>query len=716
MKICMICFVMLLAMGSIAKGFVAEESYGQIHGVVLDAVTGKGIPNANVEIVGTTRGAATDSEGKFSIRQLGVGKMQIKASVMGYGARVIEVNLAAGKVMQVSIALESSIFLMEQVVVTATRSDKIMQDVPVVTELISRSEIDEKGAEDLSDILEERPGITIESNSSGGKTLRMNGIDGKNILILVDGIPLAGKVSDRHELNLLDSDKIERVEIVKGPGSALYGSEAMGGVINIITKGFLNDLQVTATARTGSNDLYSGNLNLSGNYAGIGFVLTADHNREGFGKSVSEIDIKSHSVTGFGAKLGYSHENLGMLQLFAETKKNRLDTESKVLSRGRLTSYDNSLHVENWNGYLRWNRKVLDSLELQLQGYANENFRSFESVRQNSTVAGTIDTTKERILGLKSDLKYILSSHLKLNLGYDVSQTRYEAARIKDQESHRNQGGVFAQIEGHPHKKIQVLAGGRYDKITDLDGHFSPRISAMYTILNDLKLRASWGGGFRAPSFIELYSNFTMPIPGRPLKVVGNKDLNPERSLGGNIGVEYFWNNSALMSATFYMNKFTDLIVDYQKSSAEFSYLNVEQATYRGIEFQSKISLLQNLSTTLSYNYTEVNYGNQDGALAPVTPHSGFVRLNLSFFDKKFKLSLRDQIFSKRDILLFDLQKNQFIKQEKEAYHLADATLTYDLNRSLLLRIGGINLMDYRNENYGPFIGRSFFAGMDFKW
>ena len=161
---------------------VSAESL-DIKGIVLDSKTGSVLPYANVTIEGTNRGAAANSKGEFIIKNVTAGEYTLHAKVIGYETGEQKTTVTAQFNPQIRFELNESYFQMDQVVITATRSEKLLQDVPVITEFISQTEIEEKGADDLAEAMEDRPGILVESNSSGGKILRMNGIDNKRILI-----------------------------------------------------------------------------------------------------------------------------------------------------------------------------------------------------------------------------------------------------------------------------------------------------------------------------------------------------------------------------------------------------------------------------------------------------------------------------------------------------------------------------------------------------
>jgi len=377
---------------------------------------------------------------------------------------------------------------------------------------------------------------------------------------------------------------------------------------------------------------------------------------------------------------------------------------------------DNDARIENINSSIVWNKGLSDRFNVLLTGYYTDNFRTYKSASQGSPRPASIDTTTDQLFGLKSDFTYFPAKRVKLDFGIDFSTNDYENERL-DAVQNRRQTGVFTQVETNLIKNFTFTLGGRYDKITDIDGHFSPRLSAMYSFNSDLKVRGSFGGGFRAPSFIELYSDFIIPIPGMPMKVQGNSGLKPEKSIGGNLGLEYFWDSFLLFNATYFHNQFEDMIVDYlaDPRNLTFSYLNVASATFQGIELQTRLYLLNNLTTTLSYNFTDINQkDNEDVAFSRISPHTASLRITYGLFKNKFKISLRDQFYSNRDILVVSgMGGGDYIKVKKDAYNEIDLTFSYRLNKLLSLRLGATNLTDYTDKNYGPYVGRRIFFGIN---
>ncbi len=692
-----------------------------IQGRVIDAATGEPLANTNITLPGTSLGAASDAAGKFVIENIPIDVYQVKASYIGYESSIRTVDLTKNRFPFLEFKLHDSFFLTEQVVVTATRTKKLMENVPVITEVITETEIKDLGAQNLAQALEDRPGISIEEGVAGGKSLRMGGVDGKYILVLIDGAPLAGKFNNRQQLDLINTSQVDHIEIVKGPGSALYGSEAMGGVINIVTRGFSDGFSLRAKAKAGSYDLYNGGVSLSSRYKALGYSLNMDFSRGGIDKNEVSINVTGTETGQIEGKLSYTGKNIGRLDGGVRYDSNEQNGEDPVFYTGTL--------AQRMDSYLNWHKEFSSKFEARVKGYGTNNERTYsETVRRSGHLA-RVDLTKESIIGLKTDATYHFCDYSRLNFGYDYSYDDFHSPRVLDGRNTRLQHGVFLQSESELlAKKLTFILGGRYDDISGIGSHTSPRVSVMYAFTPMFKVRASWGGGFRAPSFTDMYIDYYNTFIG--YSVVGNPDLEPEKSTGGSLGLEYFWNYSVLTNITLYHNSFRDMILDYSKAPGVLSYKNVDSAEFSNIELQSKFYLMKNLTATLSYNYTNAKNSSDIDALLNISPHQAALKLNWKA-GKYFRLSLRDNWYSERNVREFDRRIGRYLDDKlitQSAYHLLDATLTWKLSRHLFadakvqnsmwndlfrLRFGVTNLADYTDSLYGPWIGRRFFISLD---
>lgn len=703
----------LFTLLSLASLLFAQNRF-TIHGEVRDAATQKLLPGANILVESTGSGAVADASGSFQISLAAAGEYTITVRLLGYDTAAQKISVNSESTPRLHFALHENLFQMGQVVVTATRSEKLMQEVPVVTELVTRAEMLDRGAEDLAQALADRPGMVIEPNASGGKVVRMNGLDAKHVLILKDGIPVAGKVNSRVEMNLLDIDNVDHIEVVKGPGSALYGSEAMGGVINIISRGFSDKWQTRASLRSGSFALYSGEASLSGKLGGIGVAAGLDHQRGGIDKNEVNINITGMENSGGFAKAKWENRLLGTLQASLQHKQDNQESDDVDRLKRRV---DHETMVRRTGYSLNWDKTLTRRMAFKSTAFISDYFRTYSSLTPSAANAVTaIDTSKERLAGFRSDFFHQWGRHVLVDFGYDLTLDRFFSVRIKNREVTRDQHGFFAQAELKPSARLTLIAGGRYDHSTDLQGRVSPRLSAMWSFGAGSKLRAAWGSGFRAPNFIDMYTDYHNPY----VIVVGNPDLKPEQSQGYSLGIEHMWNERLLVNLTVSRNHFQDMIVDYTQvvgsrtTPSVLSYMNVASATFTGLELQTRLQFHPRLSATLGYNYTHLDGEGQSNVLNTVYPHTASLRLLYTARNNRLRITLRDQFYSGREIKPFDnLEAQDYATVHLRAIDLLDLSASYQLFPGLGVRGGVTNLRDLTNKEYGPWIGRRFSAGLE---
>jgi len=204
----------------------------KLNGKVIDKNTKEGIVNVNIYIPEIKVGAITNNDGVFSITFEQRNNLTLLISHIGYAKQSIIINDMKN---DITIVLEEIFYKMDDVVITGTRTEKKLSDSPILTEVINKDEIINSGTYTLGELLELRSGVSTVSAVSGGSIVNLMGMDSKYILVLKDGQPIVGKFDSRISLNQISLQSIKKVEIIKGANSSLYGSEAMGGVINLIS-------------------------------------------------------------------------------------------------------------------------------------------------------------------------------------------------------------------------------------------------------------------------------------------------------------------------------------------------------------------------------------------------------------------------------------------------------------------------------------------------
>ena len=212
----------------------AQQSTEHISGRVTDT-NGEPLPGATISIKGEETGAVTSVDGTYTLQLPGIGSYIITASYIGYQTEQKRITTEKGK--KVNFSLSEDQFDLGTVVVTGTRTPKLLKDAPIITRVITSDDIKKVNANNVADLLKtELPGIEFSFSMDQQTAINMQGFGGNSVLFLVDGERLAGETLNNVDYERLNLDNVERIEIVKGAASTLYGSSAIGGVINIITR------------------------------------------------------------------------------------------------------------------------------------------------------------------------------------------------------------------------------------------------------------------------------------------------------------------------------------------------------------------------------------------------------------------------------------------------------------------------------------------------
>lgn len=519
----------------------------------------------------------------------------------------------------------------EEVVVTGTRSERKLSNVAIPTKVISQKTIKQAGSLRLSDILQEQPGLFL--TSSFGTGVQMQGLNPDYTMIMINGEPLVGRTGGVLDLNRVTVGNIQKIEIVKGPSSSLYGSEAMAGVINIITDKSTAE-KINASLRYGTYNTLDANIGggfhigklavnaFANKYSSDGYSIrpnTVERTVAPLWRLTNQLQLSYpiSSKTKVDVSVRYSYEHI----------KN----EYAVTNNGVVTySQGKEVHEDfNINPTIAhtFNSKWKSTLRL----YATR----FQSTQTLNTSASSLydDHLDHLFLRAENQTDFILNSKASFNVGVGFTQegvksTRYETG---DERRTNNIAYLFAQSEIKPFKQLTLIAGLRYDYNQLFASAFSPKLAAMYKVNDKLKFTASVGRGFKAPDFRQLYLSFTNTAAGSysvfgtleaqkqidRLNQLGQiqslesdyyrlTDLKPEFSTGINIGTQWQATKKVNFSINVFRNDIENLIdtriVAYYKSGSQiYSYLNVKSAYTEGLEAEASYKINKNFTITGGY-------------------------------------------------------------------------------------------------------------------
>ena len=669
-----------------------------IAGYALNSITNEPIENVNVYLKDYGRGATTNNNGYFNFQIDDNPKdLYLEFSHIAY-----ETVRWHGKMNAIiTVEMKETLLKLDEIVITGTRTEFASSDVPVFTEIINSEDIRSSSAFTVGDLIEERAGVCKIYNFDGSFDYNLLGLDSKYILILKDGQPITGKFNDKLDLDQLAISNVEKIEIIKGPSSALYGTEAMGGVINIISKNSADSYISELKIKSSSYDGLSSNLMENPNSHDISYNFSFPIKSFRFNANSLYQNLRRGENFTIAGKDKANKINFDIGVLWASKKKEhsidvgyssffRNDTSNVYTSTGMLVK-SNSTDIIRKEFAIKHNFNFSDSISFT-QKFNNNNYeRTFKQtgidqsfLRYASTYEGLFDYE----LRLQVNSKYMSTIG-----GLELSNPVFNNDRVTGGSYDRETRSVFIQNDFNLSNVKKVITGVRYDNFEN-EHVFSPRFAFLYKYKESIKVRISGGTGFRIPSFLELYVDFYNVDNGYVVK--GNESLKPEKSLGSTMNLEYA-SEKIRINALVYQNSFQDKITSTQKDTATsiiiYEYKNIEKAKFKGIELFADYlySSFTSLKVNMNIRSAVDGYGEP---LENVIPYSMGTRYSRSFPSISTKLYVNSSLN---------------YSESSSTFAIHDVRMRKNFLYSFGIVAGVKNLSNYTNIRNGPFIGRSYY-------
>ena len=519
-----------------------------------------------------------------------------------------EVGVAEGSVRD-SLAFEaywdsiSAQFNLDEVVVTGTRTPKFLKDVPIQTRVINAKVLAKLDATNVQDLLQqELPGVEFSYAMNQQTHLNFSGFGGQGVLFLVDGERLAGETMDDVDFTRLNMDNVERIEIVKGAASALYGSQAAGGVINIITKRSQQPwtLQVNARYAKHNEQRYGASFGLNRKH--LNNMLTAHFNR------IDNYDV--HSAANPATRIistvyGDKTLNIRDQLVWSPTEKFHLTGRAGYFFRETVRSADQPERYRDFTGGLRMNWSISERDELQAS-YAFDQYDKSDyqritrlDIRDYSNVQNSF-----RLL-----YNHSFDGGDVLTVGSDLMHDYLYNTNLNGETREQDSWDLFAQYDWRISDEWEAVGALRYDYFSDgKDSHVTPKLNVCYKPLPNLAIRAGYGMGFRAPTLKEKYYSFDM---SGIWIVEGNADLKSEVSHNFNLSAEYTKGRYNLTASAYY-NKVRNKLstsAPYFKTAADklpyLPYANLDDYSVCGGEIGVQAKWDNGFGARLTYAYTK---------------------------------------------------------------------------------------------------------------
>lgn len=638
----------------------------------------------------------------------------MKESRNSYSSGVV--TFAGICLMASSVASAQEAPYVDDYVVTGTRTERDPSKTPIATEVLSKEDLENSGARTLSDVLRQQPGVTIDRElTAAGAGVQLQGLDPKHVLILVNGQPVIGRFGGTVDMDRFLIEDIDRVEIVKGPSSALYGSDAMGGVINIITSG------AQGPPITGEIGGSYGSLNEVNTFGSLN--LNADtwnvrtsagfHRRDAF-----DLDPANATTTG-GDDQMFNVENrteYGLskdVRLTANLRFNHRERDDVDVSRG--TTFDRNNLTNEGSVALGSTIAFDDGSSLQVMGY----YAHFDNTLTVSSEAipDTVEDTLQQLgQATATYTRPFFQNHDVTFVGEGIVE-RYEADRLDRRRAERMRAAVAVQDEWRITKEVQVVTGVRVDHDTQFGTHPTPKVAFRFDPIDLLTLRASYGMGFRAPDFKELYLEFN--TPNSPIVIRGNSDLEAETSHGFNAGAEL---NVGVVtwSLSGFRNEISNLILVKPVLDGEpgiptnYAYQNVAEARTQGLETTVSALVIPELRLGAGYMLTDAQDLEQERKLEGRPTHRA--NASVSYLPSfGFEGTVALTVVGSRPY--YEAQfGSEDVEVSSDPYAMLDVRLAQRLPWDFKIFGGVRNALDAGDINYLSVAPRTFYAGlsMDF--
>ncbi len=592
----------------------AQNQTGQIKGTVLSK--GEAVIGVNIGIRELQKGTSTDANGFYHIGNIPIGSYTLEVSSVGFKKYSQTVEVQAGKTLRLDIELEESTLELDQVVVTGTMRKTYVKDSPVKVSVVKSEQLQQgKISANIMDLISSVNGLSTQLNCGvcGTNAIRINGVEGPNTAVLIDGMPIMGALASVYGLNGISPSIIDQVEVIKGPQSTLYGTQALGGVVNIITKN-------PATTPTFSADVYGksteeGNVNLAyspkiGRFEGFlsGNVVRLENYFDKNGDDFNDLVKQSRvSLFGKGTLLGENMEqrlNVAT-KLYSENRTGGLQEFSDDL-RGSDQIYGESIYTNRFELMTDFRPAGLNE-QLKFSGAV--------TYHDQDSYYGTdwYDAQQGIIFG-QATWDQSIGNHFKLLSGATLRYETYNdnTPATSDGLDRRWIPGIFSQGELTV-SNFTFLGGLRIDHHSEHGYVTAPRLSTKFSPTDLTTFRASAGTGFRV---VNVFTEDHAALTGSR-DVVFNENLDPERSKSITASFEQiipFGTNPMTVSLDGFYTHFSNKIIpDYDQDPNLIVYENLDGfSVTRGFSVDvdqnfTAIPFSYNASITIMDVYTDEN-------------------------------------------------------------------------------------------------------------
>lgn len=737
-----------------------NTSDANIHGHILDAKTKQHIPYVVLSLKGTTYATGTDASGHYFLKNLPEGNYILVAEVIGYKKAEKSVKLVRNKSIEVNFTLEEEALSMNEVVVSATRNETNKKNTATIVNVASAKLFENTASSNLAESMAFQPGLRVENTcgNCGAVQLRINGLEGQYSQVLLDSNPIFSSLAGVYGLEQLPVAMIERVEVIRGGGSALFGSNAIGGVVNIITKEPLrNSLSLANTTNLIEGKTAEFNTSFNGSFV-------SDNHRAGvylFGM-VKSRDAHDYNDDGFSDILKMDSKTLGFRGYYKTSAHSKLTAEYHHIGEYRRggNNIDQPPHMAD----------IAEDVKHQINGgslrfnYFAPNSRHFadvyvssQGIKRNSYYGTGKDpnaygVTNDITITAGAQYSYVFEKCLfmpaQFTVGAEYSYNDLDDHSIgfdrKIMQTVRT-AGVYLQNEWQS-EKVNFVIGGRFDKHNMMEKIiFSPRANLRYSPIEDIGLRVSYSSGYRAPQAFDEDLHIDA-VNNQSSIIVLDENLRPEYSHSFSASADLYHNFGSLQTNLLVEGFYTildDVFALAKTGENEAGYIlqtryNAAGAEVKGLTAELKLGIPSVFEWQMGYTFQRSRYDEPEEWSENVEPQRRMFRTpdHYAYFTasaditKRFKASL----FGNYTGRMLVQHNAGYIENDRDELtpQFFDAGLklsyTFSLSDTINLEINGgmKNIFDSYQDDidrgpfrdsvyvYGPMLPRTYFFGLKF--
>ena len=740
-----------------------KKSDAHIAGHVLDAHTQEHLSFVNVQVEGTALGCLTDESGHFYLKNLPEGELTIVFSMMGYETEKRTVTLRRDTLIEMNVTIAETSFMIDNVVVTANKYETKQREVATIVNVIPPLIIESTTSNSMADVLNFQTGLRVEETCSncGVPQIRINGLEGQYTQILMDSRPIFSSLASVYGLEQLPAGMVDRIEVIRGGGSALYGANAIAGVVNIITKepsrNSFNISNSSAFTQKGTYDINT-NMNASvvseNQKAGL-FLFGVQRNRQQYDRDddgYSDIPHLNSTTVGFRSYFKTSDYSKITAEYHhtSEFRRGGYGIDSLQPHESPLTEqlkHNIDAATAKWDMYTADNKHYV-SVYTSFQHIARD---SYFGTNYNPNAYGK-STDIVSVTGAQYRFSYpcgIMNADLSAGAEYSYNQLRDQILGYDRNTLQRvHLGGGYVQNEWK-NKQWSILVGGRLEQHSLLDKPvFSPRANIRYTPIDPIILRVSYASGYRAPQIYE--EDLHVGAVGGEVSLISlDENLKPEysHSISGSIDMyKRFgkWDLNLTLEGFFtQLNDVFTLVENGHDAQGNLllTRTNASGARVAGMNIEAKVGFGHLLTFQAGYTYNHSRYieplqWSENPNIAPQrrmfrTPdHYGYFLCNIEPVEH-FHIVTNGKVTGNMLVQHFAGYVPEDEEVNTPTFFEWDIKLCYDIplykHYTLEINAGIKNILDQFQSDldkgmdrdagfiYGPATPRTYFVGINLK-